>query len=289
MNDSAPLPAGWYDDPAGSGGHRWWAGAQWTEHVRAPEPVAPAFTPPEPVPYTAPAVQEYHPMSYTATAFPTAAPDEYRFAGRVDVDNTRGWLSLGAGVLSLILLWASSFGGIVLVGTLSAVVFGVTSGIRALSLRRRGMSTALVQPVLGIGFSALTVLLFLGGIVVASMALTFDTPLINSQQQQSFPDNPELQSMYDTSYDIQLKLTDELRSGNLPAELTADASGQIIHDGELLAIIDAGQVFNYELLDGGSDYKFTLHGTVLGESIRFNSQTGNLVAICFETDATCGF
>ena len=38
----ATIPAGWYADPAGGGGKRWWDGSRWTEHVRAPEEPAPA-------------------------------------------------------------------------------------------------------------------------------------------------------------------------------------------------------------------------------------------------------
>ncbi|GAC1644343.1 MAG: hypothetical protein NVS4B6_17340 [Mycobacterium sp.] len=45
-----PTPAGWYPDPDGSGGQRYWDGSSWTEH-RSPatpepaEPTAPAETP----------------------------------------------------------------------------------------------------------------------------------------------------------------------------------------------------------------------------------------------------
>ena len=35
-------PAGWYVDPAGSEGQRYWDGANWTEHSRAERPVPPS-------------------------------------------------------------------------------------------------------------------------------------------------------------------------------------------------------------------------------------------------------
>ena len=41
-------PPGWYDDPDGHGGHRWWDGARWTEHRSAPAAPPPPGTPPAP-------------------------------------------------------------------------------------------------------------------------------------------------------------------------------------------------------------------------------------------------
>jgi uncharacterized protein YxjI len=38
----APPPPGWYPDPAGGAGTRWWDGQGWTEHVQQPAPPAPA-------------------------------------------------------------------------------------------------------------------------------------------------------------------------------------------------------------------------------------------------------
>jgi Protein of unknown function (DUF2510) len=51
-NPASFVPAGWYPDPAGGDGKRWWDGATWSAHVQeapAPPPVATfgAYVPPE--------------------------------------------------------------------------------------------------------------------------------------------------------------------------------------------------------------------------------------------------
>lgn len=42
---SGPIPAGWYPDPAGGEGKRWWDGRTWTANVQEPEatPPPPSF------------------------------------------------------------------------------------------------------------------------------------------------------------------------------------------------------------------------------------------------------
>jgi hypothetical protein len=47
------IPAGWYSDPAGSIGTRWWDGTGWTDHLQAASQAAPTFTP---APITPPAM-----------------------------------------------------------------------------------------------------------------------------------------------------------------------------------------------------------------------------------------
>jgi hypothetical protein len=41
---SGAIPAGWYPDPAGGDGTRWWDGTTWTQNVRAPEAPPPPST-----------------------------------------------------------------------------------------------------------------------------------------------------------------------------------------------------------------------------------------------------
>ncbi|MEQ1737275.1 MAG: DUF2510 domain-containing protein [Rhodoglobus sp.] len=38
LQSTLPI-AGWYPDPTGAGGLRWWGGLAWTEHVK-PRPAA---------------------------------------------------------------------------------------------------------------------------------------------------------------------------------------------------------------------------------------------------------
>lgn len=55
MNDAPLPPAGWYSDPEGGTGTRYWDGTSWTAHTRgAEEPAAPA-APAAPAPPTYPA------------------------------------------------------------------------------------------------------------------------------------------------------------------------------------------------------------------------------------------
>jgi uncharacterized protein YxjI len=56
-----PPPPGWYPDPAGSGGTRWWDGHGWTEHVQAPPGAVQA--PAQAAPAQAPAAR-YGPSLY---------------------------------------------------------------------------------------------------------------------------------------------------------------------------------------------------------------------------------
>ena len=67
--------AGWYADPSGTGGMRWWDGTAWTENVTPPTPPAPPAAPVAPEPPAAPqaAVAAYPPAAAPAPAY-AAAP-----------------------------------------------------------------------------------------------------------------------------------------------------------------------------------------------------------------------
>lgn len=57
LNQAQPDP-GWYPDPAGSGGVRWWDGVGWTEHVALPEPESEPEPEPQPNLYLVPRTQQ---------------------------------------------------------------------------------------------------------------------------------------------------------------------------------------------------------------------------------------
>ncbi len=71
----APAP-GWYADPGGSGGYRWWNGAGWTESVQPPAPAPVATAAPVPVtPVTAePLAEQSIPPATPAYAYAPSLP-----------------------------------------------------------------------------------------------------------------------------------------------------------------------------------------------------------------------
>lgn len=74
MSDQPATPspaAGWYTDPAGGGGQRYWDGTAWTQHVQ------PAAAPAEPVAPAAPVAPPAAPVAPAAPVPPVAAPAAY--------------------------------------------------------------------------------------------------------------------------------------------------------------------------------------------------------------------
>lgn len=79
MSDGRVAPAGWYPDPSGADGRRWWDGGRWTEHVAPAAPVAPVQQA-APVGYVAPVEPVTPPVAPVAATAPAAAAPAYASA-----------------------------------------------------------------------------------------------------------------------------------------------------------------------------------------------------------------
>ncbi len=183
--DQSTTPAGWYADPAGSGGKRWWDGVQWTTHMQAaapPPPPQPQFQAqpaamvlhqpqqidPQRVdpyaasnPYGLPAVQErpYVPMQHT-TLPPVAMGEVHQASngaaiGSVVVGAVAFCLSL-VGLIPGSPVFYYSVGG----------VFAIVGGARALARQRRGFGTSRIAPVAAIILGSLAVLFMVIGVLI---------------------------------------------------------------------------------------------------------------------------
>jgi hypothetical protein len=117
MSDTTTVPAGWYADPTGDRGQRWWDGLHWTGHV-------------QPAPFEMSRTPQAAPVARWNWGFGTVAGD--LATGR----NTPAFHAL---ILGLIGLVASPL----LLASVGAVGYGVAGWVRAGSLRgdmRRGPS-----------------------------------------------------------------------------------------------------------------------------------------------------
>lgn len=152
--------AGWYPDPDGKPGERWWNGAGWSDARRG---ATPAVTPqPMPVPEQAPPT----PVIYSAANPAPQAPNAYGPPGAVVVPrsavtinariNPMAFNGLVAGIVAMLF-------NVLLVPSILAIVFSVKGLAKARELSAAGQTTtlrtlAIIGLVLGI-FSAI------GGII----------------------------------------------------------------------------------------------------------------------------
>lgn len=151
---------GWYPDPGGAPGERWWNGAGWSDTRRggagAPVPLPPVSTAPvipRPDPY-APGTP-FTPVSATRTG----ATLDFR-------QNRFGALSF---ILGLVALFGFSIAGP------AAIVLGLLGISRARQLRAQGVASAnMVFPTIGIVAGAIATFFLIIAIVGFFGALTFD-------------------------------------------------------------------------------------------------------------------
>jgi hypothetical protein len=185
--------AGWYPDPAGQSGQRWWDGLGWTEYVRATPPSAPtipaaAVVPsvPEATPYRPFADRDAHQAAGAEPVYRPFADRDARFAvapaaaatwSPRPTDNPAATRAAIAAALLVVLLVASLLlnlpVGLPLVATGVAIVFGILGLVRSretLSGLKRSIA-AVVVGVVALGFSLVSLV---GAFALASLDLTAD-------------------------------------------------------------------------------------------------------------------
>jgi hypothetical protein len=98
IDPTGPPAAGWYADPAGSGGNRWWNGQGWTETVRLTAPPAP---PAPPASHLAAPTAPPEPVSqFGGPVVPSRspAPRSHRGAGPSHQSSSSRSISTGAAI-----------------------------------------------------------------------------------------------------------------------------------------------------------------------------------------------
>ena len=198
--EQSTTPAGWYNDPAGSAAKRWWDGVQWTAHMQAATPPAPAQPqfPPQPQfpaqqsamvihqpqqidpqrvdPYAAsnssglPPVQERPYVPMQRTTLPPVS------MGQVHAAGSRAAIgSVVIGAIAFCLSLVGFFPGSPVFYYSAGGVIAIIGGVRALRLHRSGYGSSPVAPIAAIILGSLAVLFMVIGIAVhttANAALT---------------------------------------------------------------------------------------------------------------------
>ena len=194
-------PAGWYTDPAGTGGKRWWDGVQWTSNLQAP----PAPTPSaavvsrqpqradpyaNPNPYANPGPNPYLNSNQYGAANPygvtggygtnnhyvggagnPVARDGYLRVPMQQVHQQHNSAAIGSVVVGAVAFCLSLVGlvpGSPVFYYSVGGIFAIIGGARALARRRQGYGTNMAAPVIAIVLGSLAVIFMIAGIMIHS-------------------------------------------------------------------------------------------------------------------------
>jgi hypothetical protein len=188
IETQSTTPAGWYADPAGSGGKRWWDGVQWTTHLQAAAPPQVAVQPQRVDPYAqasnpyglgaAQPAQQFAAQLATQPAQQLAA-QERPYVPMQNVYNERmarqqEWNSqafnnqqlptVGVGyAISGLVFFALSLVGLIPQSPIYflsyGAIFAVIGGIRILGQRSKGRRLRLWPPVIALVFGLIAILI----------------------------------------------------------------------------------------------------------------------------------
>jgi len=204
--------AGWYPDPAGSDGKRWWDGNKWSDKIKEPESIptdeTSDKTPSEFPPLTDSSKPQLQPPPSTPALATPAANENVRFIGGLEIS--------GFAVASFLLglLWI--FG----IGSLLAIIFALIARGRVKRGENIGKPLATAGLIMGI--------LGLTGIIIVLALPTFLSQSRSSSEQttESFSSS-EYESYLNTGYKV---WKSEVASG--VSSLSADAMATAIEQSE---------------------------------------------------------
>lgn len=293
------LPAGWYTDPAKTGGKRWWDGAKWTEHMKMPEVIAPRSAPALNDPYGLGQVRHTGPIAIdvqpvTASQAPTGG-----------IDNRTAWVSLLFGLIAFGLTLVPSLPGSTLWWVSGAAIVALVAGVVAIAGRVAGTATNVISPVLGVLFGgAATVMVVMGiGIVglVSSALVPAPVPSpaaiapASSTEPLVFPTNQTLTGSGQVVQTIATAMNRTYAGGNAtlsagqswPASVQFTSTQVVASDGTVLGTIPAGHILGYKRAADGKSYQITVAATNPSEVAVYDSSSNRFSFRCLPTDTSC--
>lgn len=316
IETQSSIPAGWYQDPAGTTGKRWWDGVQWTTHMQAPAPSPQAPIPVEPQrvdpyaqanPYGLPPVEQrsFVPMQ---NASPPPVPMQA-------VHRAHNRAAVGSAVVGAIASCLSLVGfipGSPIVYYSASGVIAIVGGVRALVRRRAGFGTNAWAPVLAIALGALAVVFMVSGLIIRDTRTIYipestslsqnDTGLGNGGAAStvplppSFAADPNLTAYERSAATIAQSIYVNYNGGQLssstptwPADVTVASDGQVTFPtGVVATTIPAGEVLHYQVSPTLGFFMISVTGGDLSEVAVYDSKENTFSWACASAAAaTC--